>query len=58
MGMEAVRFIFTIAADGLVLIAVGALFRWVMPERFTIRTLLVVTAAAAFAVGTLAVALH
>lgn len=56
--MEAVRFIFTIAVDGLALIAAGALLRWTMPERFTVRTLLVVTAAAAFAVGTLAVALH
>lgn len=42
----------------MVLIAAGVLFRWVMPERFTIRTLLVVTAAAAFAVGTLVLALH
>ena len=56
--MEIVGFIFVVAADGLALIAAGALLRWTMPERFTVRTLLVVTAAAAFAVGTLAVALH
>ena len=56
--MQVAQFIFAVAADGMVLIAVGALFRWVMPERFNIRTLLVVTAAAAFAVGTLALALH
>ena len=56
--MEVLQFTLVVAADGLVLITVGALLRWTMPERFTVRTLLVVTAAAAFAVGTLAVALH
>lgn len=56
--MEVAQFIFEVAVDGLVLIAVGALCRWVMPERFTVRTLLVVTVAVAFAVGTLRLALH
>ena len=56
--MEVLQVVFVVAVDGLALIAAGALLRWVMPERYTVRTLLVVTAAAAFAVGTLAVALH
>ena len=56
--MQVAQFIFVVAADGMVLIVVGALCRWVMPDRFTVRTLLVVTAAVAFAVGTLALALH
>lgn len=56
--MEVVQIMLRVAVDGFVLLFIGALLRWTMPERFTVRTLLVVTAAAAFAVGTLAVALH
>lgn len=53
--MQVAQVIFVVVIDGLMLIAcLCTLCRWVMPDRFTVRTLLVVTAAVAFVVGTLA----
>ncbi|WP_145435667.1 hypothetical protein [Lacipirellula limnantheis] len=41
----------TLLIDGLVLIAAGSLCRWAMPERFTVRRLLTVTAVVAIIAG-------
>jgi hypothetical protein len=56
--MNGAEFLFTLVVDGLVLIATGALCRWAMPERFTVRRLLVVTAVVGIIAGIFSVALR
>jgi hypothetical protein len=42
--MNGAEFLFTLIADGLLAIVVGLIWRWVFPERFTVRRLLVLAA--------------
>ena len=57
-GMNGAEFLFTLVVDGLALIAGGALCRWAMPARFTVRRLLVVTAVVAIIAGIFRVSLR